>query len=215
MDNGELVLGVSQIVSSLFLGGIAIMYSRKVALIETDRKELEKKREKVELLSRMTNFQGEIALHGATIGFSLEFSGSENNISLDNFEKIADRYEELSVKDTNISKSKEDIAKIAFSEVYDFSLFEKIQDKKSSLNKRTQTDQDLFMKVLLLIDLLTIRNDTGDHSTSIKFLQKKSNYFRDIVINEKNPLVYAIENRTYLLSLMREINKISSSITKS
>lgn len=127
MDNGEMILGVGQIVSSIVLGGIAIMYSRRVAIIESDRKELEKKREKVELLNELNTFQVDIALHGANITSSLIFSHSNDYIEFEILEKIEDRYKELINNSDYSDKPKKDIALIAFNEHYDASLFQTIE----------------------------------------------------------------------------------------
>lgn len=55
MNNGEMVLGISQVVSSLILGGIAIMYSRRVYMIEKKRDKL--KREEIKLRISKEGYQ--------------------------------------------------------------------------------------------------------------------------------------------------------------
>lgn len=210
MDNGEIILGVSQIVSSVVLGGIAIIYSRRVAIIESDRKELEKKREKVELLNNLNNLQVDIALHGANITSSLSFSHSNNYIEFDILEKIENRYKELINNYNYRNKSKKDIAMIAFNEYFDAALFHDIE----KMDNYSEADRSLYQKVLLLIDLLSIRDDIGDNSASIKLLKEKSESL-DIIINEPHPLVNVIQSKNYYSLLIREIEKIRLRIAKS
>lgn len=215
MDNGEMVLGVSQIVSSLFLGGIAIIYSRRVTLIESERRNLEKKKEKIELLTQITKFHGDLAFQSAKVSGALSFSHSESTIELEKLDMITSKYDELKTNNKHYSKAKEFLARRVFSQFYKDSLFDKIEENHK-IDECKKTDKDLYLKTLHLADLLSIRDDAGDHSVNTQNIMKNTeSFFIGVIVENEHPLVYVLENRIYLLSLTLELAKVRDSIINS
>lgn len=209
-----MVLGISQFASSLVLGGIAIIYSRRVTLIESERRDLEKKKEKIELLAQITKFHGELAFQAAKVSGSLIFSKSKNTFELDKLDIITDKYKELKTNNKGYNKAKEFLARRVFSQVYNDSLFDKIEEN-SNMDECAKVDKDLYLKLFHLVDLLSIRDDAGDYSKNIKTIINNSESFVDVIVSGEHPLVYVVENRIYILSLILELNKIRDVIINS
>lgn len=217
MGISEVVIGSGQFVSSIVLGLMAINYSKKVANIESERRDLEKKNGKVNLLHRLTELQVNFASHYAEMIGSIVLDHTGETLNNNDLESLLENYKEL--KKTSDNKTIEDKTALA-EDVYN-SVFKKLHDFNSivfsdstitPLNKR---DRDIYVDVLHVLELLEIRDDTGDHSEQIKIIDKLNSDIEGIFVGNAHPLVYVLENSQRLLYMTNLITEVKDSIKKS
>lgn len=200
-----MVLGVSQIVSSLFLGGIAIMYSRKVTLIESQRRDLEIKKEKVDFMKMLTEFQVEITTHAITLGETILIKKPHTRIAVREFDNLSKKYEAIKSFNGNTDDSQRELhAKEAFRNIYTIE-FNSIEEDDANVVAAINKDEEIFLKTIYLAQMFEIRNDTGNHLDRIKSIKKLNEELANIHRQKLHPLVYALENKTHLLKLALNI----------
>lgn len=217
MGISEIIIGSGQLVSSIVLGAMAVNYSKKVTAIESERRDLEKKNGKVNLLHRLTELQVNFASHYAESIGSIVLDDTGRTLNNNEIESLLENYKGLkTTRDNKTIQDKMILAEDAYNSVFNYMYdFNSIVFNDSSVTSLNQRDRDIYVDVLHVLELLEVRDDTGDHSEQIKIIDKLNSVIEGISIGNSHPLVYVLENSQRLIYMTNLITEVKHSIKNS
>jgi len=211
MDSGEMVLGIGQLASTIILGLMAVKYSKRVAKIEHERKEVEARKEKVELLNIINILRSDIILFSTFLRRYPSNKETNENLSLEKFLKIIDDFKKI--KFDNGSLLDEEVVQMAFSKNIPNEKYEDIHDLTEKSKEILLQDRELFKRCVFLIDILEIRDDISDsQSITSKIKEDLNNPSFDY---SESPLLYAVKAHIHFKLISDSLDKVRTSIINS
>lgn len=209
VDISEIAIGSGQLFSSIVLGLMAVNYSKKVANIETERKNVEIRKEKVELITVVNDIRFELVRHASSMKH-YTVDKDNQNISLSIFTKIANEYKKA--KKQNPGSSEEKFLNEICSKYtgLDFKRDFNLSETSDSILEK---DRELYKKCYLLLDTLEIRDDLASIQDLIKNIREALSYKNTRYASYD--FIYAIETHLTTMLVFENLSKIVESIKKS
>ena len=209
VDISEIAIGSGQLFSSVVLGLMAVNYSRKVALIETERKNVELRKEKVEIIAIINEIRFELVNQASSLSY-YTVNKDDKRISLGIFTKIADEYK-TAKKQNSKERNEELLNEICFAYTGDhFQTDYKLSEKSESIIEK---DRELYRKCFSLLDTLEVRDDLANIKNHIYTIRETLSYE-----NTKYPshdFLYSIQAHLTSMSIFNSLTQVVDSIKKS
>lgn len=205
----EIAIGSGQLFSSIVLGLMAVNYSKKVANIETERKNVELRKEKVAIITIINDIRFELVNQASSLRY-YTVNKDDKSISLGVFTKIAAEYKKA--KKQNSKESNEELLnQICFAHTGDhFQTDYKRGDKSDSIIGK---DRELYRKCFSLLDTLEVRDDLANIKSHINTIRETLSYE-----NTKYPshdFLFSIEAHLTSMSIFKSLTQVVDSIKNS